>query len=116
MNEDRIKKLTAQGKECISEYSQKAMKAALLPFVSIPLVHGLCVAMQSELDKIFDIGAAKGEKYSNIALGVLATPFILVPLWGAIPAMAYVQIVGESYLKALIKILESVNPAPATEA
>ena len=116
MNEYRIEELTAQGKECISEYSQKAIKAALLPFVSVPLVHGLCVAMQSELDKIFDIGAATGEKYSNIALGVLATPFMLVPLWGAIPAMAYIQTVGESYLKALVKIYRVSNPAQATEA
>ena len=104
MNEERIEKLNAHGKECISQYSQRAMKAALLPLVSIPLVHGLCIAMQSELEKVFDIGAAKGEKYSNIALGVLATPFILVPLWGAIPAAAYVQTVGESYLKALLKM------------
>ena len=104
MSTKRIEILAAQGKECIRKYTQKAMKASFLPFVSVPLVHGLCVAMQAELDKIFDIGAAKNEKYSNIALGALATPFMLVPVWGAIPSAAYVQTVGESYLKALIKM------------
>ena len=107
MSGNRIEVLTSQGRECIRKYSQKAMKASFLPLVSIPLVHGLCVAMQSELEKIFDTGAVKDEKYSNIALGVLATPFMAVPLWGAILATAYVQTVGESYLKALIKMCES---------
>lgn len=101
MGEDRTKILVTQSKECIKKYSKKVMKATFLPFVSIPLVHGLCVAMLAELDKIFDIGAAKHERPSNIALGVLATPFMAVPLWGAIPAMAYIETVGESYLKAL---------------
>ena len=104
MGEDKIEILTAQGRECIRKYSKKAMQASFLPLVSIPLVHGLCVAMQAELEKIFAIGTAKGEKYSNIALGVLATPFMAVPLWGAIPASAYVQTVGESCLKAMIKM------------
>jgi len=107
MNEDRIAMLTAQGKECIKKYSQKAMKATFVPFVSIPLVHGLCAAMQSELDKIFGVSVAKGERRSNIAIGALVTPFMAVPLWGAIPAMAYVETVGESYLKTLLDMCES---------
>ena len=106
---EKIEALTSQGNECIRTYSKKAMKASFLPFVSIPVVHGLCVAMQSELDKIFEIGGAKGEKYSNIALGALATPFMAVPIWGAIPASAYVQTVGESYMKALVKAYSRIN-------
>ena len=104
MGEERIELMAAQGRECVRKYSKKALQASFLPFVSIPLVHGLCVAMQAEMGKIFGIGAAKGEKYSNIPLGVLATPFMMVPLWGAIPAEAYVQTVGESYLRALTKM------------
>ena len=104
MIEDKLEKLTAQGKTCIKKYSKRALKASFLPIVSIFLVHGICAAMQTELDKIFDIGKAKDEKHSNIALGVVATPFMLVPIWGAVPAEAYVQTVGESYLKALIKM------------
>ena len=107
MSEDKLEILIEQSKECIRKYSQKVMKASFLPIVSIPLVHGLCVAMQAELDKIFDIGTAKDEKHSNIALGVVATPLMAIPIWGAIPAAAYVQTVGESYMKALIKMYRS---------
>jgi len=104
MRKQKIEILTAQGKECVRDYSKKVIKASFLPFVSIPLVHSLCVAMLLELDKIFDVGKAKNENPSNIALGVLATPFMAVPLWGAIAAKAYVETVGESYLRALIEM------------
>ena len=109
MSEDRIAMLTAQGKECVKKYSQKAMKATFVPFLSIPLVHGLCAAMQSELDKIFGVSVAKDERYSNIAIGALVTPFMAVPLWGAVPAKAYIETVGESYLKALIDMCKSAQ-------
>jgi len=104
MRKNEIKLLTTQGKECIRDYSGKVIKASFLPLVSIPLVHSLCVAMLRELDKIFDVSPVKDEKLSNIAIGVLATPFMMVPIWGAIAAKAYVETVGESYLKALIDI------------
>ena len=107
MGKDNLETLTAQCKECIKKYSKRAAKASFLPIVSIPLVHGLCVAMQTEMNKIFGVGAAKDERHSNIALGVLATPFMAVPLLGAIPAAAYVQTVGESYMKALIEMYDN---------
>ena len=106
MGNDKLEMLTLQGKECIELFSKRALKASFLPIVSLPLVHGLCVAMQAELDKIFDVGPAKGEKYSNIALGVFATPFMAIPLLGSIPSAAYVKTVGASYMKALIKLHE----------
>lgn len=106
MHENKIELLVAQGKECIIDYSDKVVKASFLPLVSVPLVHSLCVAMLTELDKIFDVESAEGEKFSNIALGVLATPFMLVPVWGAIAAKAYVETVGKSYLKALVEMSE----------
>ena len=107
MNENKIEQLAAQGKICIKKYSKKAMKATFFPFVSIPLVHGMCIAMQSELNALFGVGKAKSESASNIALGVAATPFIAIPLFGAISAVAYVETVGESYLKALIAMYRS---------
>jgi len=102
-----MKLLTAQGKDCIRGYCDKAVKASFLPLVSVPLVHRLCAAMLGELNKIFDVGPAKYENPSNIALGALVTPFVAVPVWGAIAAKAYIQTVGESYLKALIDIADS---------
>ena len=104
----RIEARTAQGKQCVSEYTKRAMKASFLPLVSIPMVHGLCVAMFADLDKIFGASAAKNEKLTNLALGILTTPFMVVPVWGAIPAMAYVETVGKSYLKALIQMAEDL--------
>jgi len=70
--------------------------------------------MLHELDKIFDTCPAKDESLSNIALGVLATPFMVVPLWGAIAAKAYVETVGKSYLKALVDI-HRYSPPPTAQ-
>ncbi|MCL2057126.1 MAG: hypothetical protein FWH02_07930 [Oscillospiraceae bacterium] len=99
---DRIEILTERGKDCVRKYSERARNATFLPLVSIPAVHSLCAAMLSDLDKIFGTRKVENEKASNIALGILASPFMLVPLWGAIPAMAYIETVGESYIKALV--------------
>ena len=96
-----IETLTARGEQCIKNYSKRAIKATFVPFISIPLVHGLCAAMMNDLDGIFGL-TAKNERASNIAVGVLSTPFMMVPVWGAVPAAAYVKTVGESYLKALV--------------
>ena len=106
MDNDKLECLTLQGKECIEVFSKRALKASFLPIISLPLVHGLCVAMQAELDKIFDVSPAKAEKYSNIVLGVFATPFMAIPLLGAVPSEAYVRTVGKSYMKALIELHE----------
>ena len=100
MIEDKIELLTTQGEQCVKRYSKRAVKATFVPFVSMPLVHSLCAAMMNDLDKIYGV-SAKGERASNVAVGVLATPFMMVPVWGAVPAAAYVKTVGESYLKAL---------------
>ena len=106
MDKDKLECMTLRGKKCIEVFSKRALKASFLPIVSLPMVHGLCVAMQTELDKIFNIGPVKTEKYSNIALGVIATPFMAIPLLGAVPSEAYVRTVGKSYMKALIKLHE----------
>ena len=95
--------LSAKGKDCIKKHSGRALKASFVPFVSLPLVHGVCFAMFSELDIIFGTSAHQTEKLSNIAAGILATPFMAVPVWGGIAARAYVQTVGESYLSALLR-------------
>ena len=106
MGNDELEMLTLKGNECIEVFSKRALKASFLPLVSLPLVHGICVAMQAELDKIFDVGPAKAETYSNVALGIFATPFMAIPLLGAVPSEAYVRTVGISYMKALIKLHE----------
>lgn len=77
------------------------MKATFLPFVSLPLVHGLSAAMLAELSKIFGVSTAKNERLMGIGLGILATPFMLVPIWGAIAARSYIETVGNSYLREL---------------
>jgi len=107
MDKEKLEKLAAQGYACVEKYSKKTIKASFLPFVSIPFVHGLCIAMISELNKIFGVDPAKGETPSNIALGVATTPFMAVPLLGAIVAASYVETVGKSYIKALIEEMES---------
>jgi len=60
--------------------------------------------MFRELDQIFGTCVPRSEEgYSNVAIGAIATPFMAIPVWGAIAAASYIETVGKSYLAALIE-------------
>jgi len=107
MDSRRVEQLAEQGKKCIEKHSRKAVTATFVPLVSVPLVHSLCAAMLSELNKIFGVDAVKSEQPSNIALGVIMTPLMAIPLWGAVAASSYIETVGKSYLDVLIYMKRS---------
>ena len=106
---ERINKIEARGNRCISEHSSAATKIGILPAGCIPFVHGICIKMLVELN---DIAGIKGDKalasdiFTNAVLGVIATPFMVVPLLSIPVAKAYVETVGESYLKVLIAVID----------
>ena len=50
--EQRIAAIRAVGVKCAESYADKAMKIGFVPGGCIPVVHGLCIAMVMELNKI----------------------------------------------------------------
>jgi len=110
-----------EGKKCVEEYADTALAAGFIPFVSTPIVHGICIKMLAKLDEIFEIkhgpSAIKGHpdapvnfanlvpsaavKFANVVVGGLATPLMFIPIAGSLFGKSYVESVGERYLEAI---------------
>lgn len=106
--EERIGKINKNGNYIISNYSSKASKIGFVPGGCIPVVHGLCIKMIAELNSLVGIKSGSNfarEVFNDIVLGLIATPFMMVPLLSAAVAYAYVQQTGEDYLKALMSVI-----------
>lgn len=106
---ERIQKIEKQGKECIERYSSAATKRSILPVGGIPFVHGICIKMIVELNDILDIKGGKelgANIFANVVVGVIATPLMAVPLLGIAVAKAYVEAIGEEYLKTLLTVVD----------
>lgn len=110
----RIQKLRADGQTCVDSYSDKAGKIGFVPGGCIPVVHGLCISMIASLNKIVEINSSKGfstDIFANALVGVVATPFMAIPLLSAAVAYAYVGAVGESYLDTLMSVISRSTDA-----
>lgn len=107
--QQRIASMRVAGMNCIASYSDKAMKIGLVPGGCIPIVHGICITMITALNKIVGINSNKGfasDILANAVVGLIATPFMAVPLVSAGVASAYVEAVGETYLDSLMMVIE----------
>ena len=104
-----IQELRKKGQRCIDVYADKAMKIGFVPVGCIPIVHGMCIKMLVDLNGIVGINSAQGfaaDIFADAVVGVVATPFMGVPLFSAFVATAYVQSIGESYLDTLMCVIE----------
>jgi len=104
ISKDKIDKMEQQGKAIIDDYSDMAMKIGFIPGGCIPIVHGLCIEMITELNKVFGIITTEGfgaDIFSNVMVGIIATPFMAVPVLSAAVAYGYVGSVGETYIEAI---------------
>lgn len=112
LSDDRKQRIAAMrtaGMNCIDSYSDKAMKIGFVPGGCIPIVHGICITMITALNKIVGINSTKGfasDIFANAVVGLIATPFMVVPLVSAGVAYAYVAAVGETYLDSLMMVIE----------
>ena len=108
MREERIKNIEIRGNGIITTYESKATKIGFIPGGCIPIIHGMCIKMIADLNRVAGFQSGKGfgdEKFADAVLGLIANPFLAVPLLSAAVASAYVQTVGENYLKALISVI-----------
>lgn len=108
MREERIKNVEICGNRIINTYKSKATKIGFIHGGCIPIIHGMCIKMIADLNSAAGFQSEKGfadEKFADAVVGLIATPFLAVPLLSAAVASAYVQTVGENYLKALISVI-----------
>ncbi len=107
--QSKIQELRGKGKKCIENYGDKALKIGFVPVGCIPIVHGMCVKMLMDLNKMVGINSAKGfatDVFVNAVAGAIATPLMGIPLLSAPIAKAYVEVVGEAYLDSLMCVIE----------
>lgn len=107
--EKRIEQLREKGKCYINDYSDKAMKVGIVPVGCILIIHGMCIKMLVDLNSMVGINSAKGfaaDIFANAVVGIIATPFMTVPLLSMGVASVYISAVGETYLDALINVIE----------
>ncbi len=105
---ERISKLRSKGQSCVEKYSDKATKIGFVPGGCIPIVHGLCISMIAELNRIVGIASTKDlatDIFANAAVGIIATPLMVIPVLSAAVAYAYVSAVGEAYLDTLMTVI-----------
>lgn len=112
LSDDRKQRIAAMrtaGMQCVDAYSDKAMKIGFVPGGCIPIVHGICITMIAALNKNVGIDSTKGfasDIFANAIVGLIATPFMVIPLVSAGVAYAYVAAVGETYLDSLMMVIE----------
>lgn len=107
--EQRIAAMRDAGMKCVTSYANKAMKIGFVPGGCIPVVHGICIAMIQTLNQTVGIDSTKGfaaDIFSNVVVGLVATPLMAVPVLSAFTASAYVETVGEGYLESLLSVIE----------
>ena len=98
---------------CIDTHAKQAVAVSFIPFISVPIVYGVCAKMIVQLDKIFGIPTAKGwdsEVVGNILAGVIAAPALAIPLLGAGAASVYIKSIGENYAKAVAIVISNATP------
>ena len=113
----RIEELNRNGQVCVDSYANKAGKIGFIPGGCIPIVHGLCISMIAALNKAVGINSSKDfstDIFANAILGVLATPFMVIPFLSSAAAYAYVAAVGESYLDSLMSVISKSSDRELT--
>ena len=105
----RIEEIKYRGERCIEKHSSTAKKIGTVPGGCIPFVHGICIQMITELDKIAGLKGDKAtaeEILPNILLGLVMSAFMIVPVFSRNAAMAYIKTVGDSYLRVLLAVID----------
>lgn len=103
--ENTIDRIRVLGNSCIASHSQKAKKIGRIPVGCIPFVHGLCIEMITELNRIARLNSSKRfaqQLFENVVVAAIVTPAMIFPILSAAAAPAYIETVGETYLDSLI--------------
>jgi len=105
-------------RECIDSHAKQAVAVSFIPFISVPIVYGVCAKMIVALDKIFGIPTETGwdsEIVSDILAGVVAAPALAIPLLGAGAASIYIKSIGENYARAVAAVVSRATADELTD-
>ncbi len=104
----KIAKLKREGRKLITESSLTAGKIGIVPGGCIPLVHGICIKLITDLNNLAGLKSDKsfaGEIFLNVVIGLIATPLMAVPFYSSRIASNYVREIGDNYLEALTNVI-----------
>lgn len=113
----RIKQIEEEGKRVISNYESAATKIGFVPGGCIPIVHGMCIKMISDLNSVAGFKTSKNfaeDVFANVIVGAIVTPFMVIPILSVVVAAGYVGGVGENYLKAMLNVINLSSDSELT--
>jgi uncharacterized protein (DUF697 family) len=111
--------IVGKAEKCIESHAKQAIAVSFIPFISLPIVYGVCAKMIVQLDKIFGIPTAKGwdsEILNDILAGIVAAPALAIPVLGAGVASSYIKSIGESYATAVAEVVRTSTPQELSNA
>lgn len=106
---EKIEKIKKDGNEIIKKHTSMARKIGFVPGGCIPIIHGICIKMISNLNNLAGFRGGKGfavEIFSEIIFGMIITPLMAVPLLSTKVAETYIQAAGEFYFEAVLNVLD----------
>ena len=105
--EKTFKFIQTRGHRVVQRYSEEASEVAKIPLLCIPFVHEKCREMINELNGLAGVAFYADDVFVNTVLGLFASALLMVPFLSVIAAEAYIETLGESYLKALSMVVKS---------
>ena len=108
ISNEKEHQMNEQAHDCIEAHAKQAVAVSFVPFVSLPMVYGVCAKMIVNLDKIFGIPTAKGwdsEIVQDIIAGIIVAPALMIPILGAGVASEFVKSIGKNYAKAVTAVV-----------
>lgn len=106
---ERIEKIEEDANYIILRYASKAKKVGYIPGGCIPFVHGICIKLIIDLNNLVGVKYTDGfakEIFSDVIVGLFATPFMVVPLLSTFMAESYIETMGQEYLKAMMNVIK----------
>lgn len=102
----KIENMSNRAYALVHEYEDEAFKTGFIPFLCMPIIHGKVIKMINEINKIFGINGMTEDYIANFIVGLIVTPFMLVPGISIVAASVYVGAIGETYTEALTNVIK----------
>ena len=110
--QEKIKQVEQSGNAEIAISSSAAKKVGIIPGACIPIVSGIYFKMIAQLNKIAGLKFGKDavdEIMSDLLTILVFSPVMAIPGFSIIAAEAYIETMGEYYLKILLNVLENLS-------
>lgn len=106
---ERIIFLVNEANNIVLQYVVRAKKIGVVPGGCIPIVQTMCINMITKINGIAGLKIGKdfaSAIFSNVIMGVVAMPLMMVPGLSSKYAASYVRAIGDVYLKTVIRVIQ----------